>query len=187
MKRLFAAFPDPLTDEDFGSLRDHLVLALLYQCGLRRAELIGLSPRDVDLDERRLRVRGKGDKERLVPFGPRLGELVEAYALLRERELPGAEPGQLILTDRGKRPYPKWVYNKVVRYLSLYTTADARNPHVLRHSFATHLTEGGADLNAVKELLGHGSLAATQRYTHNNLKRLREIYRQAHPEGATKK
>lgn len=186
MKRLFAAFPDPLTNTDFGLLRDHLLLALLYQCGMRRAELIGLDEADVDQDHRRLSLRGKGNKQRLVPFGPSLAELISRYGELRGQHFPDAETPSLLLTDRGSRPYPKYIYNKVVEYLGAYSTEEKKSPHVLRHSFATHLLEEGADLNAVKELLGHANLAATQLYTHNNIRRLQEIYRQAHPEGEDK-
>ena len=183
LQRLFAAFPDPLVQDDVMQLQDHLLLALLYQGGLRRAEVIGLRPDDVALDRRQLRVRGKGNKERLVPFGPGLAELIERLYRLR---VYGPDD-VLLLTARGNPLYPKYVYNTVRRYLSGVTAEEKKSPHVLRHSFATHLTEGGADLNAVKELLGHSSLAATQLYTHANLARLRQVYRQAHPEGGGKK
>ena len=183
LQRLFAAFPDPLAQGDVMQLQDHLLLALLYQCGLRRAEVIALRPDDVDLDRRQLRIRGKGNKERLVPFGPGLAELIERLQQLRTY----APDESLLQTARGKPMYPKHVYNLVRRYLGGVTAEEKKSPHVLRHSFATHLTEGGADLNAVKELLGHSSLAATQLYTHTNLARLREVYRQAHPGGGGKK
>ncbi len=183
LRRLFAAFPDPLVQDDVMQLQDHLLLALLYQCGLRRAEVIDIRPDDVDLNRRQLRVRGKGNKERLVPFGPGLAELIERLLQLRSYG-----PGETLLqTARGKALYPRYVYNLVRRYLGGVTAEKKKSPHVLRHSFATHLTESGADLNAVKELLGHSSLAATQLYTHTNLTRLREVYRQAHPEGGGKK
>ncbi len=181
LRRLFSAFPDPQTCADPEVLQDHLMLALLYQAGLRRAELMGLRTVDIDLDRRRVLVRGKGGKERLVPIGSGLAELLERALHLR----PDAH--LLFVTAKGNPVYPKYVYNRVVRYLSGATAEKKKSPHVLRHSFATHLTEGGADLNAVKELLGHSSLAATQLYTHNNLERLREVYRQAHPEGEEKK
>ena len=183
LKRLFAHFPDPQADGHFPSLRDHLLLALLYQGGLRRAELIGLRNADVDLRQRRLIVTGKGAKQRFVPFGRGLGELLECYGELRATAFPEGPP-ELLLTDRGGRCYPKFVYNKVVDYLGAYSTEEHKSPHVLRHTFATHLLAEGADLNAVKELLGHKNLAATQLYTHNNIKRLQDIYRQAHPAGA---
>ncbi|MBC6993136.1 tyrosine-type recombinase/integrase [Neolewinella lacunae] len=186
LRRLFAAFPDPAVNQDFGLLRDHLILALLYQTGVRRAELIGLRWEDVDLYQRRISVVGKGNKQRLIPFGPGLAELLEAYGALRVAAFPDAGVAELLLTDRGKSLYPKLVYNLVTSYLGGVTTEEKKSPHVLRHSFATQLLEGGADLNAVKELLGHANLAATQLYTHNNIERLRDIYRQAHPEGGGK-
>lgn len=181
LERLFAAFPDPTVEEDPQRLQDCLILALLYQCGLRRAELIGLKPDDIDGQRRQLRIRGKGGKERLVPYGPRLAELLGRLLYLR----PGTDT--LLETERGKPLYPKYVYNKVRSYLGGVSSEEKKSPHVLRHSFATHLMEGGAELNAVKELLGHSSLAATQVYTHNNLARLREVYGRAHPEGGNKK
>ena len=183
VRRLFESFPDPQTTGDFPGLRDHLLLALLYQCGLRRAELIGLTDGAVDLNLRRLSVVGKRNKQRLVPFGPGLAELLECYGALRAATFAGPPPA-LLLTDTGKRMYPKFVYNKVTHYLGVHSLEDKRSPHVLRHTFATRLLEAGADLNAVKELLGHANLAATQVYTHNNIKRLQDVYRQAHPGGA---
>lgn len=183
IKRLFNSFPDPLTNTDFPLLRDHLLLALLYQCGMRRGELIALNQMDVDLDHRRLSVTGKGNKQRLVPFGPKLAELIERYEEVRAAAFPEDEDSALILTDTGNRLYPKYAYNKVTEYLGAFSTEEKKSPHVLRHTFATHLLSEGADLNAVKELLGHANLAATQLYTHNNIKRLQEVYRQAHPEG----
>ena len=184
MQRLFAAFPDPLEDEAFHSLRDHTLLALLYQTGMRRAELIKLGVRDVDLRARKLSVTGKGGKQRFLPIGPRLAELVGRYSELREQSFAELPPN-LLLTDKGRAMYPKFVYNKVVQHLAGVTTQEAKNPHVLRHTFATTLLNGGADLNAVKELLGHASLAATQVYTHTNVARLQEVYRRAHPEGGS--
>lgn len=187
LKRLFASFPDPVQNRDFSLLRDHLLLALLYHTGMRRAELIGLNVVDVHLGQRQLRVRGKGNRERLLPFGPVLGEILESYLDLRGEQWTESETSALLLTDRGKRPYPKYIYNKVAEFLEAFSKEEKKSPHTLRHSFATHLLEQGADLNAVKELLGHANLAATQLYTHNNIRRLKEIYQQAHPEGDTKR
>jgi integrase/recombinase XerC len=183
IKQLFGSFPDPLTNNNFQLLRDHLLLALLYQCGIRRAELIALNQMDVDLDHRRLSVIGKGKKQRLVPFGPKLVELLERYTEVRAATFLEDDTPALLLTDRGKRLYPKYAYSKVTEYLGAFSTEEKKSPHVLRHTFATHLLNEGADLNAVKELLGHANLAATQLYTHNNIRRLQEVYRQAHPEG----
>ena len=188
LRRLFASFPDPLNNDSYPSLRDHLLLALLYETGMRRAELINMTIDSVDLARRRLSVIGKGNKERLLPFGERLAELLDVYLEARGKiEGSGAVTDRLLLTDRGKPMYPKYVYNKVVGYLGGVSTEEKRSPHVFRHTFATQLLAGGADLNAVKELLGHANLAATQVYTHSDVARLREVYQRAHPEGAEKK
>ena len=181
LRRLFAAFPDPRETEDYFELQDYVLLSLLYQAGLRRAELIGLRVSDVDLQRGELLVRGKGNKERRVPFGPGLAESLDR--LLHLRTVAKVAVPALLVTERLRPMYPKYVYNKVSGYLGGVSRETKKSPHVLRHSFATHLTEEGADLNAVKELLGHASLAATQLYTHNNLERLREIYRRTHPGG----
>ncbi len=170
--------------EGFSQTRDRLLLELLYQTGMRRGELIGLSINDFDPKRELFLIRGKGNKERLVPIGSPLVRLILQY--LDERAQAFPQSGiEMLLTDQGKPLYPKWVYNKVVHYLSLVTTAAKKSPHVLRHSFATHLSEGGADLNAIKDLLGHSSLAATQVYTHNSIQRLKAVYQQAHPKGKT--
>ena len=166
--------------EDFNVIRDETVLEILYQTGIRRSEVIELMESDVDLSQQKLKVRGKGDKERLLPFGKELSNILEYY-LEKKRESFERAAAQLIVTDRGRKAYPKFIYNLVHRYLSGITTLEQKSPHVLRHSFATHLTDRGADLNAVKELLGHSSLAATQVYTHNSIESLKEVYKQAHP------
>lgn len=186
LRRLFNAFPDPLTNEYFPLLRDHLLLTLLYHTGMRRAELIALRDADVNLAARQIRVFGKGGKERLIPIGPGPCELIQAYWERRRADFPDA-PDRLLVTDKGKPLYPKFVYNKVTAYLGSVSTENQKSPHVLRHSFATHLLGEGADLNAVKELLGHAGLAATQLYTHGDATRLLEIYRKAHPAAERKK
>lgn len=176
---LFRSFP--VERNDFSLVRDELLLALLYQTGMRRSELMGLKRSTIAVDERQLRVTGKGNKERIIPFGPALAELLEDYELLREQNYPEQSEDRLLLTDAGNPLYPKWVYNKVSTYLGGVSKAARKSPHVLRHSFATHLSDEGADLNAIKGLLGHANLAATQIYTHSSVARLREVYQRAHP------
>lgn len=168
--------------EGFSGLRDRLILELLYNTGLRLSELVGLKINSVDLSGNTVRVLGKGKKERIVPFGNALMDLIKEYLALRKKTLGSMESNDyLLLTDAGKKLYPKFVYRLVNKYLTLITTIDKKSPHVLRHTFATHLSNKGADLNAIKELLGHSSLAATQVYTHNTIEKLKQSYKQAHP------
>lgn len=166
---------------DFSSQRDRLMLDLLYNTGLRRAELIDLKVDSLDWANACLIVIGKGAKERLIPFGKTLEARIKKYLILRDTAFPNVTIPHILLTDKGKVLYPKFVYNKVKQYLSLVSSAEKLSPHVLRHTFATHLSNNGADLNAIKELLGHSSLAATQVYTHNTIDQLKAIYGQAHP------
>ena len=166
--------------EGFEALRDKLILELLYGTGMRRAELIGLTIANVDLAKQVVKILGKGNKERLVPFGTPLKALLIQY-LEQRKEIHSQNKDRLFLTDKGNVLYPKFVYNVVQRYLSAVTTQEKRSPHVLRHTFATHLMNEGANLNAVKELLGHSSLASTQVYTHNSIEKLKQVYKQAHP------
>lgn len=172
--------------EQYTAHRDHLILELLYTTGMRRAELIQLKLEDIDLGRNVIRVLGKGNKERLIPISHAMQQQVRHYIDLRKETFPEAATSYLLLTDKGNPLYPKLVYNIVNRYLSLVTTIEQRSPHVLRHSFATHLSDNGADLNAIKELLGHSSLAATQIYTHNSIEKLRQVYQQAHPKAKLK-
>lgn len=158
-----------------------LILEILYATGMRRSELAKLQMADVDLDRQVMRITGKGNKQRLAPFAPYLGELIQAF--LRERSLafPASANGHLLLNQKGAPMLPESIYYVVRKYLSLVSSDEQRSPHVLRHSFATHLSNRGADLNAIKELLGHANLAATQIYMHNDIERLRKVYEQAHP------
>lgn len=181
LARLLASFP---AEPTFPEARDKLVLELLYGTGLRRSELLALEDKDVRVAENRLRVRGKGGKERLVPYGEAVRKTLATYHSLKKEMFP--DSSKLLLTDRGKPPYPKWVYNKVKQYLGSLPHLERASPHVLRHSFATHLSDAGADLNAIKELLGHSSLAATQIYTHNSMEKLKRSYDQAHPKAKLK-
>lgn len=164
---------------DFTRVLEKLVIELLYQTGLRRSELVNLEQKNIDLDKFQLKVLGKRNKERIIPFGEGLKKLLSGYiALKKENQL--AEDF-LLYRENGTRIYDRWVYTLVNRQLQGITTLRKKSPHVMRHSFATHLLDNGGDINAVKELLGHTSLAATQVYTHNTIEKLKKIYKQAHP------
>jgi integrase/recombinase XerC len=166
----------------YKQLRDQAIIALLYGSGLRRSELISLRWKDVDGSRGILRIQGKGRKYRQVPVSKEVIKLLDHLRSLMD-DFAWEESGddRVILTDSGKPCYPKFVYNKVVALVGGVTTAEKKSPHVLRHSMATHLMDHGAELNAVKEILGHASLAATQVYTHNSIARIKEVYQQAHP------
>lgn len=170
-------------DEDsFVEYRDKLVIELFYSTGMRRAELIGLTLEQIDLELGQLKVLGKRNKERILPLIPQMIQNLNKYIYLRKNEFEDYEiSDHLFLTEKGKKMYPKLVYSIVNSYLSTVSTQDKKSPHVLRHTFATHMLNNGADLNAVKELLGHASLAATQVYTHNTIEKLKKVYQQAHP------
>lgn len=166
------------TDDFFGQ-RDRLILEMLYSTGIRLAELIGLKEVDVNFYEKTIRVLGKRNKERIIPIGNSLIELIRLYQEMKMGQ--GFTDKALLLTDSGKSLYPMFVYRRVKKYLTAVTTLSKRSPHVMRHTFATHLLNKGADLNAVKDLLGHTSLAATQVYTHNSIEKLKAAFDQAHP------
>jgi integrase/recombinase XerC len=161
--------------------RDRCMLEVFYGCGLRLSELIGLQLKDLDLRACTLRVLGKRNKERIIPMSPLLSAKIDVYLSQRNASFGNAPNGVLFLTAKGLPMYPRLVYSLVHQYLSQVTTLEQRSPHVLRHTYATHLLDNGADLNAVKELLGHSSLAATQVYTHNSIEKLKEVYRKTHP------
>ncbi len=166
---------------DFKGTRDRLIIELLYQTGIRRGELIGLTSTSADLSSGHLKVRGKRNKERIVPIGRDLANLMNEYTEMRKVEFPFCTEEALLITDRGTPLYPNFIYRTVKRFLSLVTTLERKSPHILRHTFATHLLNKGADLNAIKELLGHANLGATQVYTHNSFEKLKEVYNKAHP------
>lgn len=159
---------------------DRLLLQLLYHTGIRKAELIGLTDQHVDTHTSTIKVLGKGSKERIIPISPELMKELVDYRQ-EKKGLDVAEGTFFFVNAKGKQLDPRYVYSVAKKYLSLVTTIDKRSPHILRHSFATHLTNNGADLNAVKELLGHSSLAATQIYTHNSIEKLKDVYKKAHP------
>ncbi|MEN8202225.1 MAG: tyrosine-type recombinase/integrase [Bacteroidota bacterium] len=167
--------------DDFEGIRNRLVLDLLYQTGMRRSELIGLTTMAVNLPGKSLKVEGKRSKERIIPLNENLTRSIEQYLLLRKDVVKDPGEDRLIVTGKGRPVYEKLVYRIVNSYLAMVTTLDKKSPHVLRHTFATHMLNSGADLNAIKELLGHANLSATQVYTHNTFKKLKSIYNQAHP------
>lgn len=172
----------PSFTDDFSGLRNHLIIEFLYSTGIRLSELISISDADVDLSRHQVKVMGKRRKERLIPYPPLLSGLTETYMSLRDGHFGVASPQHaLFVTDKNVPLYPRFVYRVVTHALGLVTSQDKRSPHVLRHSYATSLLDRGADLNAIKELLGHANLAATQIYTHNSIQRLKKVYDQAHP------
>jgi integrase/recombinase XerC len=167
--------------DDFSGLRDKLVIELLFGTGIRLSELINLTTNSVKAQERTIKVLGKRNKERIVPVNQSLFGLIENYKVEKNKQEFSNNSNSLIVTNTGSAAYPKLIYRLVQKYLSTISTSDKKSPHVLRHSFATSLLNKGADINAIKELLGHANLAATQVYTHNSIERLKSIYKQAHP------
>lgn len=168
--------------EDFAGVRDKLIVELLYCTGMRRAELIGLKTTDVNRSKNELKVLGKRNKERIIPLSANMMAVIEEYELLLADTFPHMNRQEfLLVNDNCGQITDGFVYRKVNRYLRLVTTIEKKSPHILRHTFATHMLNNGADLNAIKELLGHANLSATQVYTHNSIEKLTQIYKQAHP------
>jgi len=166
----------------FKGTRDKLVLEMLYSTGMRRAELINLKTSDVNFYNRELKVLGKRNKERIIPFTDKLAASIKSYLIEKQKQTGKSMNNELIfVNDKGKKMGEKFVYTLANKYLSLVTTLEKRSPHVMRHTFATHMLNNGAELNAIKELLGHANLSATQIYTHNTIEKLKSIYKQAHP------
>ncbi len=180
--KLHQLFDNGFFSDDFEGVRDKLIILLLYGTGIRLAELLKLRERDFDMGEYLIRVTGKRLKERVIPYPKSINLLLQQYIEIRNRE-KGESPDVLLVTGKGNPVYLKLVYRVVNRYLNLVTSLEKKSPHVLRHSYATHLLNRGADLNAVKELLGHSNLSATQIYTHTTFEKLHSIYKQAHPRG----
>jgi integrase/recombinase XerC len=182
MANLFeiADFTNP-GDDNFNDVTDRLMLAILYATGIRRSELISLKTVHVDFYNRSIKVLGKGSKERIIPVSAQLSAQIRDYMNQKAMLGPDVDASFLLVNDKGRKLYPKYVYRKVKNALASVTTMEKVSPHLLRHTFATHMTNRGADLNAVKELLGHSSLAATQVYTHNTIGKLKEVHRAAHP------
>ncbi|MEL6843461.1 MAG: tyrosine-type recombinase/integrase, partial [Bacteroidota bacterium] len=168
-------FPD-----SFEGKRDRAMLELLYGCGLRRSEIVGLRFTDLDTFKRSVRVRGKGNKERIIPYGKHVEAALQAYVdTVEVANL--TQQNALFMRPSGEAIYAQLLYRVVRKYLNQISSLQQKSPHVLRHTFATHLLDHGADLNAIKELLGHSSLAATQVYTHNSIGKLKKVFHQSHP------
>ena len=175
-------FDDVPFEETFEGLRDRTILELFYATGMRLSELLNIRTQDIHLQDNTILILGKRNKERLIPFGNHMSKLLTCYMEnLQKKFCEGPKNNYIFVTANGEQLYPKAVYRIVRKYLDMVTTIDKRSPHVLRHTFATHMLNNGADLNAIKTILGHSSLAATQVYTHNSIEQLRSIYNQAHP------
>lgn len=166
---------------DWTGKTERLLLQLLYQTGMRRSELINLKEGNIDMHNAGLKVLGKGNKERIIPCNVTLVQLLQDYIQSKKSVFEHPDTTVLLINEKGKKLQPGWVYKAVNKYLSLVTTIERKSPHILRHTFATHLANAGAELNAVKELLGHSSLAATQIYTHNTIEKLKDAHKKAHP------
>lgn len=171
-----ALFPDNME-----GLRDKLIIELFYATGIRLSELVTLKENQIDLRNRTIKVLGKRNKERVIPFSAGIILNIQAYKSKRNKEVLQKDHGFFFVTQSGEPCYPMMIYRSVKKYLSLYTSSEKVNPHVLRHTYATHLLDKGAEINAVKDLLGHTSLAATQVYTHNSMDKLKKVFDQAHP------
>lgn len=166
--------------ENWKSLNAKMLINLFYATGMRLSELINLKEKQVDRSRSQIRVLGKGNKERIIPVSKEMIELIRVYEEEKRKEF-GEEGDTLLLTEKGKKMYPKYAWTLVNESLKGASTLEKRSPHVLRHTFATHLMNNGADLSAVKELLGHSSLAATQVYTHTTIEKLKDVHKKAHP------
>jgi integrase/recombinase XerC len=179
MEHLFSDIP---FEDSFEGVRDRTILELFYATGMRLSELLNIKTQDIHLQDNTVKVLGKRNKERIIPFGNKLSELLTIYlGYLEKKFVEGTKNNYIFVTAKGEQLYPKAVYRIVRKYLDMVTTIDKRSPHVIRHTFATHMLNNGADLNAIKTILGHSSLASTQVYTHNSIEQLKSIYNQAHP------
>ena len=167
--------------DGFSGIRNRTIIEMLYLTGMRRSELIGLRNVDIELMEASVKVTGKRNKQRIIPLVKPFIKRLEEYIKLKEEFVTEGDKGWFFITDKGNKLYDKYVYNTVNSYLAMVTTIEKKSPHILRHTFATHMLNHGADLNSIKELLGHANLSATQIYTHNTFEKLKKIYKQAHP------
>ncbi|AYY84595.1 integrase [Chryseobacterium indologenes] len=193
--KFYAEKQIPMSKEEMNDLHDRVfeqthdilekcIVEVLYQTGMRKAELCGLIFENIDLNENELKVIGKGNKERVIPVSKELSELLRSYLEIRKPQTEYIS--YFFVNKKGKKLNEKFVYVVVNKYLSLITTKEKRSPHILRHSFATHVLDNGAEISKVKKILGHSSLASTQVYTNANIEQLKKVFNQAHPR-ATKK
>jgi len=170
-------------EEGWNGYTGRLAMQMLYEMGLRLSELVNCHESQVDFGNRQIKILGKGNKERIIPLNAVLLEEIKEYIRRKPAELEVSDRNYLLVNEKGKKLYPKFIYRLTTKYLPKVTTVKKKSPHILRHSFATHLMNNGAELNAVKELLGHASLAATQVYTHNTIEKLKNVHKKAHPRG----
>ncbi len=172
-------------EENFVSIRNFLIIDLLYTTGIRETELINLTENDINFNQNTIKVTGKRNKQRIIPFSENEKDYIIRYMKIKKDTFKVASPA-FIVTNKGTRAYPKFIYRIVSRELSSVTESK-KSPHILRHTFATHMLNEGADLNSIKEILGHANLSATQVYTHNTIEQLKSIYNHAHPRAQLKK
>ena len=170
-------------EEGWNGFTGRLAMQMLYELGLRLSELVNCKESQVDYGNRHIKILGKGNKERIIPLNALLLAEIKEYVKRKPAEFESYDRNYLLVNDKGNKLYPKFIYRLTTKYLPKVTTVKKKSPHILRHSFATHLMNNGAELNAVKELLGHASLAATQVYTHNTIEKLKNVHKKAHPRG----
>ena len=174
--------PEKYFSDSYNGIQEKLIIDVLYSCGMRRQELITLTWSDINFGSNQLKVTGKGNKQRIIPIGNELVSSLQIFRNLQKEQFKNKSLASYVfLTADGNQLYPNLVYRIVKKYIGLCSTVEKKSPHVLRHSFATHMSNNGAKLNDIKELLGHASLASTQVYTHNTIEQLKDIYKIAHP------
>lgn len=169
------------SSDDWKSLNMQMLINIFYATGMRLSELVNLKEKQIDFSRGHIRVLGKGNKERIIPVSQDVLQQIRRYKDLKRKEFGSGSVEYFLVTEKGRKLYPKYAYLLVKKALSEVTTLEKKSPHVLRHTFATHILNNGANLNAVKELLGHSSLAATQVYTHNTIEKLKDVHKKAHP------
>lgn len=168
--------------ETFDGARNKAIIETFYALGVRLSELINMQYKDIEFSERNIRIMGKGNKERIIPFGPNLDNCLKNYFTYYEKNIKPLQQNSFVFVNKkGNKLYPMYIYRIIKKHIEMVSNIEQKSPHVIRHTFATHLLNQGADINAIKELLGHSSLAATQVYTHTSIGKLKEIYKTAHP------